>query len=209
MRSIARSQPKKSPLGRFFDIIKLMRNKFLKKIKYPKFILLIIVFLFTYLVFANIGNEFLYSPLLALGYFGIFLAGILYAYGFTAGVATALLLILSKENNIFLAALIGGFGALLGDFVIFKFIRSSFKDELNKLGKEKIFSSLIKKSWFKYVKKYFIPAVGIVAISSPLPDEIGVTLLASSKIITSRIFPFISYILNTAGICVILLIGGS
>jgi hypothetical protein len=47
-------------------------------------------------------NDFLVS----LGYPGTFLAGILYAYGFTSAPATAVLLILSVEQDIFLAGFI-------------------------------------------------------------------------------------------------------
>ena len=46
-------------------------------------------------------------------------------------------------------------------------------------------------------------------IASPLPDEIGVTMIAASKSISAKVFSVISYVLNTAGIFVILMIGGS
>jgi len=181
-------------------------NKILSKLKYPKFLLLILTFVLAYRLFS--GRNFLpfHNTLLSLGYFGTFLVGLLFVYGFTAAPATAILLILAKEQNILLAGFIAGFGALAGDLLIFKFIRHSFADEIEKLSKEKMFNSVNNKI-SKTLKKYFVPVLAGFIISSPLPDEIGVSLLATSTTISTRVFSIVSYILNTAGIFVILIIG--
>ena len=181
-------------------------NKILSKIKYPKFLLLLLSFVLAYIFFS--GRNFLpfRNFLLSLGYFGTFLVGILFVYGFTAAPATAILLILAKGQNIFLAGLIGGFGALVGDLIIFRLIRHSFADELEKLSKERIILHINSKTP-DLLKKYFILALAGFIIASPLPDEIGVSLLAASKKISTEIFSIISYLLNTAGIFVILILG--
>ncbi len=175
-------------------------------IKYPKFLLLITTFLIAYLLF----YEKTYSPfhdfLISLGYIGTFLAGIFFVYGFTAAPATAILLILAKEQNIFLAGFIGGFGALVGDLIIFNFVRYSLDDEIKKLSKEKIVLYISHKTP-NIFKKYLVPVIAGFIIASPLPDEIGVSLLAASRTISIKIFSVISYILNTAGIFVILGVG--
>jgi len=44
-------------------------------------------------------------------------------------------------------------------------------------------------------------------IASPLPDEIGVSLLAGTTKISTRTFAILSYFLNTAGIFIVLLAG--
>jgi len=106
-------------------------------IKYPKFLLLFITFLIAYLLFYERTYPPFHDFIVALGYFGTFLAGALFAYGFTAAPATAVLLILAKEQNILLAGLIAGFGALISDLIIFNFIRYSFADEIEKLLEEK------------------------------------------------------------------------
>ncbi|MDP3765383.1 MAG: hypothetical protein Q8R04_02625, partial [Nanoarchaeota archaeon] len=140
------------------------------------------------------------------GYFGTFLAGMLFTYGFTAAPATAILLILAKEQNIILAGLIGGFGALIGDLIIFRFIRDSFADEFKKLSKEKFVQNINNKTP-SLLKKYFAPVIAGFIIASPLPDVLGVSLLAASRTISMRMFSVISYLLNTAGIFIILGIG--
>ncbi len=177
----------------------------MKKIKYKKLLLLLLTFVVAYVIFS--GKNFLpfRNLLLSSGYFGSFLAGIFFVYGFTAAPATAILLILAKEQNIFLAGFIAGFGALLGDLLIFKFIRHSFADEIEELSKEEIVTAITKKIP-PILKNYLLPVIGGFIIASPLPDEIGISILTASTIST-RTFSIMSYILNTAGIFAILIAG--
>jgi len=181
-------------------------GKILSKIKYPKFLLLILTFVAAYLLFRGRNFLPLHNFLLSLGYIGTFLAGILFVYGFTAAPATAILLILAKEQSILSAGFIAGFGALLGDLIIFQFIRHSFADELEKLSKEKITLYLNNKAP-NVLKKYTLPVIAGFIIASPLPDEIGVSLLASVKVISIEVFSLMTYLLNTIGIFVILIVG--
>lgn len=174
--------------------------------KYPKFLLLFITFLIAYLLFNGRTNPKLHLFILSLGFFGTFLTGILFTYGFTAAPATAIFLILAKEQNIFLAGLIGGLGALLGDLFIFNFIRYSFNDEVRKLYRERLVMYVNSKTP-NLIKRYLLPVVAGFIIASPLPDEIGVTMLAASRSISVKIFSVISYVLNTAGIFAVLAIG--
>ena len=174
--------------------------------KYPKFLLLIGTFILAYIIFTNKDISFINNALLKLGYFGTFIAGILYTYSFTAAPATAILLIIAEEGNIVLNSLIAGLGALLGDFIIFKSIRLSFSDEINKISKEKFFKKIKISS---KIKRYLIPVLSFIIIASPLPDEIGVSLLAIYKKISTSLFLIISYSLNTLGIFIILILGNS
>ncbi|MBS3107633.1 hypothetical protein J4468_01840 [Candidatus Woesearchaeota archaeon] len=181
-------------------------RKFLSQIKYPKLILLGITFVIAYLIFS--GRDFLpfQNFLIISGYFGLFLLGIFFTYGFTAAPATAILLIISGQYNLLLAGFISGFGALVGDLIIFKFIRFSFSDEIERLSKEKAIYRIDKKIPH-LLKRYLIPVLAGFIIASPLPDEIGVSLFAISHSISTRLFVLLSFTLNTAGILVVLLIG--
>ncbi len=176
------------------------------KIRYPKLMLLLLTFVAAYFLFK--GREFpaFHGALLSLGYFGTFLAGFLFTYGFTAAPAIAVLLILAKGQNIVLSGIIGGAGALLGDWIIFNFIRSSFSSEFRKLSRERVIRYATGKVP-RILKRYLIPVLAGFIIASPLPDELGVFLLASSRNISPRIFSVISYIFNTFGIFIILLVG--
>lgn len=176
------------------------------KIKYPKFLLLIFTFVLAYLIFRNRESVMLKNFLLSSGYFGAFLTGLGFSYGFTSAPATAIFLILAKQQNILLSGFIGGLGALFSDLIIFKFVRYSFSDEIEKLSKEKPIKVLNHKIKGK-LKEYLLTALAGFIIASPLPDEVGVSLLAVSKSISTKFFSLFSYIMNTAGIFVILFVG--
>ncbi|HLC98244.1 MAG TPA: hypothetical protein VJC21_05705 [Candidatus Nanoarchaeia archaeon] len=176
------------------------------KLKYPKLFLLAFTFIIAYILFA--GRDFLpfHTLFVKLGYLGTFITGILFSYGFTAAPATAILLILSREQNIFLAGFIAGLGALIGDLLIFKLIRRSFAGEIEKLSQETPLRRL-NHAVPKTLKKYLIAIVAGFIIASPLPDEIGVSLLAATRTLSTKVFSLFSYLLNTTGIFVILSIG--
>lgn len=178
----------------------------LKKIKYPKFLLLFITFIAAYALFYQQQYGQLHDFIISSGYIGIFVAGILYSDGFTAAFATSALLILANHQNIYLAAIIGGFGSLFTDLILFGLIRHSFKDEIEKLSKEK-FIIYIYKLMPNILRKCLLPFLACIVIASPLPDEIGVTLLATIRTFPTRTFSIISFALNTIGIFAVLLIG--
>lgn len=175
-------------------------------LKYPKFFLLLFTVLLAYFIFAERDLLGLTNLLSRSGYFGVFLAGFFFAYAFTAAPATAILLILAKEQNFLFTGLIAGLGALIADLLIFKFIRYSFKDEIKKFSREKIVKNFNHKIP-KLIKKYVILVLAGFIIASPLPDEIGVALFAASTSVSTRLFSIFSYVMNTSGIFVILLIG--
>lgn len=182
------------------------------KIKYPKFLLLLLTFVLAYFIFAGRNFDAFQNALSSLGYFGTFLAGIMFAYGFTAAPAAAVFLIIAKTQNIFIAAIIGGIGALLGDYIIFRIIRFSFKDEILKLEKDMAKNKVIKdleNHISTKIKHAFIMIIADVIIASPLPDEIGVAMISLDRKISRGIFASLSFLLNTIGILIILLIGNS
>jgi hypothetical protein len=180
-------------------------RRFWVEFKYPKFVLLIFTFVLAYMLFSGSELAWFREQVTALGYVGSFLAGVFYAYGFTAAPATGVFLLLAKHQNIWLAGILAGFGALLADLVIFKFIRSSFSDEIEHLANEPL-TQYFHSRMPNILKRYLIPVIGCALIASPLPDELGVTLLAVSTM-SARVFAAFSYVLNTAGILIILYIG--
>jgi uncharacterized membrane protein YdjX (TVP38/TMEM64 family) len=140
------------------------------QIKYPKLSLFILSFIVAYLLFSYRSFAPLHNTLLLLGYFGTFLTGILYAYGFTAPPATAMLLILAGDQNIVFAGLVAGLGALLSDLIIFLFIRHGFTDEIERLSKEKIFQ-YIQKKISTTLQRYMLMSIAGFLIASPLPHR--------------------------------------
>lgn len=182
-------------------------SKILFRLKYPKLIILITTFYLAYKLYSSNSLPF-QDQIINSGYAGALLAGVFFAYGFTAAPATAVLLLLAKTQNILFTGLIAGFGALVGDIFIFKFIRLGFTDEIEKLSKEKIVKR-VRKKIPDFLEFYFLPVLASFLIATPLPDEIGVALLASTRQISTRVFSMISFTLNTIGIFIILIIGKS
>lgn len=183
-----------------------------RKIKYPKLLLFSFTILIGAIIFSEGKNhQAFHDSLVGLGYLGTFLGGVFYAYGFTAAPATALLLVLSAEQNILAAVLIAVFGAVLSDFVIFSFVRSSFLDELRKLQEERLVKFIKKeeKLLFGRYYKHIFPVFAGFLIASPLPTEIGVTLMAGRKKLSAKKFLLIALLLHGMGILAILLIGSS
>lgn len=174
--------------------------------KYPKFLTLIATIAFAYYIFRNQSGIGLLTFLENIGYAGTFIAGMAYSYGFTAVPATAIFLVLAKTQNILIASFIGGLGAYVSDILIFKFIRTSFQNEIECLREEWILKkiSVFLPRWFKSSLTLLMAAI---AIASPLPDELGVTLLAAVTTIHERVFSVLSFLLNTGGIFVVLYIG--
>lgn len=183
----------------------------LEKIKYPKLLLLLLTFIVGYFLFHERATLPFHDELLVYWYIGSFFAGLFFVYGFTAAPATAILLILGKSENIILVGLVAGLGALLGDFIIFRLIQHSFADEIERVTRWQFWLHFIRFSERtpEKIKKYVTPVLAGFIIASPLPDEIGVSLLAASGKISTPQFAKMAYLLNTAGIFVVLIIGAS
>jgi len=179
--------------------------------KYPKLLILLITIITAYVLFqAHFFQEFA-KLLNSHGYISIFLAGFLFAYGFTAPFAVGFFVSLAPNVNVFLAAPLAGIGAVLSDLFIFQFIRTSFQDEFAKLKLTRLFQkirSLFDDHLSDRIKKYALWTFAGFLIASPLPDEFGVSLVSGFTSINKKSFAAISYGLNTAGIFVILTVSG-
>src|SRR3989344_4242787 len=159
-----------------------------QEVEYPKLLILMISFIFGYFLF-KIGRESLpfHDFILSSGLIGAFIAGLFYTYGFSSPAAAAIFLILGSEGNILLMGLAGGLGALLADLTIFKIVRFSFEDEIKRLSKERRFLN-IERKLPNIMKKYAMVVLGGLIIALPLPDEIGVSMLALSLMIKMKTF---------------------
>ncbi|MBI2626697.1 MAG: hypothetical protein HYW77_00425 [Parcubacteria group bacterium] len=140
-------------------------------------------------------------------FIGSFIAGIFFVSVFTAAPATVALGEIAQSSSAITVAIFGGLGALIGDLIIFRFVKdkvSEHFDYLIKVSKSERLFSIFKLKLFRWI----IPFVGALIIASPLPDEIGVSMLGLSKMKNSY-FVLLSFILNSAGILIIGLIAKS
>lgn len=137
------------------------------------------------------------------GIVGSFVTGLFFTSIFTTAPAIVTFGQISSGGSIINIAFFGAIGAVLGDLVIFRFIRDDLADHMMEVMKHE--------KWWKRVHhltfhlKYFrwiTFLIGGIIIASPLPDELGISLLGLSKMKTQQFLP-ISFAFNFIGILII------
>ena len=137
-----------------------------------------------------------------LEFLGSFVAGIFFTSIFTVPVATVTLGEIAQAHGLVETAALGALGSVVGDLIIFRFVRDRFSEHLTTLikqtGAKKRLKSLFRLRLFRWLT--FL--MGGIIIASPLPDEIGISLLGFSKMKVSLFIP-LSFTLNFIGILLI------
>jgi hypothetical protein len=128
-----------------------------------------------------------------------FVAGFFFTSVFTAAPATVVFIKLVQVGPLMPVALVGAAGAVLGDLLLFRFLRDHMADDLLALFRYKKRGRA--KAFFRsYAFRWVMPAIGAVMISLPfLPDELGVALMGAARLNTLVFMP-ISYAFNMLGI---------
>jgi uncharacterized membrane protein YdjX (TVP38/TMEM64 family) len=137
----------------------------------------------------------------SLGYLGAFLAGILFVSTFTMVSGALILLLLAETISPVAIGLIAGLGAVVGDLIIFHIVKDTLSTEIRDLYHRfggKHLTHLLHTKYFRWS----LPVIGAIIIASPLPDELGITLMGISKMNTIK-FVLVSYILNSIGIFIV------
>jgi len=131
------------------------------------------------------------------GIIGVLISGMLFGYAFTAAPATASLISYTNYFNPIMVSFIGAIGTMIGDLIIFKFFKKGLPKEIKTIIKKTKIHKL-KKSKFKWL----VPGIAGFIISSPLPDEVGISLLGITKWDTNK-FMLLAFILNFIGLLII------
>lgn len=129
-----------------------------------------------------------------------FVAGIFFTSVFTTAPAIVAFFEISKGTPLWEVALIGGLGAMVGDLLIFRFVRDRIAEDVTDLitGRKGRWIKILRLKSFRWVAAL----IGGLVIASPLPDELGITLLGFSRVKTKYFLP-ISFVFNSIGILVI------
>jgi len=137
-------------------------------------------------------------------FIGSFVAGMFFTSIFTIAPAIVALVEIFQINSLFSVAIFGGLGALVGDLIIFRFVKESLSEDVSyliqKTKSERFFSIFHLK-----IFRWLIPFIGALVVASPLPDELGIAMMGLSKMKTSFFIP-LSFLLNSFGILIIGLI---
>lgn len=141
------------------------------------------------------------------GYLGAFFVGIFFVSTFTVAPASVVLFHLAQDFNPGLVALAAGSGGVIGDILIFRFLKDGVFDELSPLFKRyggSYLGTLLKTPYFAWLA----PVVGALLIASPLPDELGIALMGFSRIKMWQ-FVLLVFVLDVLGIFAIVLLARS
>lgn len=137
-------------------------------------------------------------------FLGSFLAGMFFISIFTAAPASVVLVEIALSNSLFEVAFFGGLGAMVGDLIIFRFIKDDLAEDIRWLigkNRERRIASIFK----LHHSRWLIHFLGALVVASPLPDELGLAMMGLSKMRMALFIP-LSFVLNFFGILFIALI---
>ena len=137
---------------------------------------------------------------------GSFISGVFFTSAFTIAPASISLAEIAKTTSPFVVAFWGALGSILGDMVIFLFVRDRFSEdiiEVLKISKAKKILHFFKKGFFRWLS----PLLGALIIASPLPDELGIALLGVAHIRVATL-AMISFIMSFLGILLLVFLSG-
>lgn len=172
--------------------------------KYPNTVLLLASLIVFIVLLYTPSIQTAITWLGTLGYIGGFICGIFFVSTFSVAPAAVILFHLAEALNPLGIALAAGAGSVLGDLLIFRFLRDGVFEELapvfraSRVGTR--LGELLNNPYFAWL----VPVIGAVIIASPLPDEVGIGLMGLSKI---RLWQFavIAFLLDATGILLIAL----
>lgn len=179
----------------------------LRKWKYRNTALLIVSLIVLFFVADTDVAHAIIKEIGSYGYFGALIVGVFFVSTFTVAPASVILFHLAQDFNPGLIAVCAGVGAVVGDLLIFRFLKDGVFEELkplfHKYGGHYI-ATLLHTPYFAWLA----PVVGAIIIASPFPDEIGIALMGLSRI---KIWQFValSFVLNAIGILTVVLLARS
>lgn len=150
---------------------------------------------------ANLFAEFGGYKLLA-----SFVAGLFFTSAFTIAPAAAMFVEILSTEPVLPTALFGAAGAVLGDLILFRFVRDRLSRDIMSLFKEKV-RGRARAFLHSRVFHFVMPALGALIIASPLPDELGITLMGAAHLSMKAFIP-ISFVFNAIGIGAVALLAG-
>lgn len=181
----------------------------LKQYKYTISFLLSIVFAIVLELTGIIDG--LVSLLGGYGYIGAFVNGLLFSSTFTAAPATVLFFEFGQHLHPLTVGLLGGAGAMVGDLLMYRFIKERLLEEFRAIGaylipihRRELMERITRHSMFLWAA----PFLASLLIASPLPDELGVSLFSLINFKPKYLF-LITFFLNTIGILFLVYLGNA
>lgn len=153
-------------------------------------------------VFARSGLIDLFIMLLGGSYTASFISGIFFTSAFTIAPSTVALASIAGTTSTMSVAFFGALGAMIGDVIMFLFIRDYLAKDIMASIRPSTLRHIMHSLHFGFFK-WTLPIVGALVIASPLPNELGLTLMGLSRMRIGFLLP-LSFCLNLIGIYSIL-----
>jgi hypothetical protein len=136
-----------------------------------------------------------------------FIASFALGFFFTSMLTTVPAIVAIAESSAYMPAwelaLVGGLGAVCGDLLIFRFVRSRLAEHVMKACTHPAIlhvGRVINTSPFWWI----VPILGAIVIASPFPDELGIFMMGISHLRLVQFVPIV-FVANAAGIFLIAL----
>jgi len=144
----------------------------------------------------------------SLGLFGAFFSGMLFASTFTVATGGLLLIKLSNTLNPLLLIVFGALGAVSADLLIFLFVKDKVANEVTPIYEKFLAHHHLKKILHTRYFAWTMPVLGALVMASPLPDELGVSLMGISNMTIGK-FATIAIFSHTLGMISVVLLAGA
>jgi hypothetical protein len=135
-------------------------------------------------------------------YLQIVTAGLFFTSVFTTPPAIAALALLSQAHGVVATALLGALGSVAGDLIIFSFVRNHLSTHVQTMVRERGGGKRLRLLAHSRIYRSLTFLLGGLIIASPLPDELGISLLGFSKLRMRWLVP-LSFSFNAVGIALI------
>ncbi|MBP9818007.1 hypothetical protein KBC75_04660 [Candidatus Shapirobacteria bacterium] len=139
---------------------------------------LILVFLFSVSPLFNFFIKFISG----FGLVSAFIAGMLFVSTFTVAGGGLILLSLAKILPPTSLIFVAGLGAVTGDWLVFTFVKSQVISEISPIYERFLEKHHLKKLLHTRYFAWTLPVIGALVIASPLPDELGISLMGLSSL---------------------------
>lgn len=133
--------------------------------------------------------------------FESFVVGIFFTSAFTLAPSAIFLGELSHHISPWEVALFGALGAMCGDLILFLFIRDRLASDIKALFPKRAVRHFLN-SFHLGFWKWLAPLLGALIIASPLPDELGLSLLGLSRTRLAVLLP-VAFVMNFLGILLV------
>lgn len=158
-----------------------MPHRHLKHRRHSNILLLLVGILLAMLISRLPFFDSLIDSVERFGYLGAFFSGFLFTSIFTAATSGLLLINFAHDLNPFWLIICSASGALLSDLLIFYFVKDDVAEEITPVYEHFISHNHLKKLIHTKYFSWTLPVIGALIMATPLPDELGVSLLGLSN----------------------------